>query len=136
MSNLLKSKKKKVNKKRTFNWGVPCLKNAQIKWNFSNTPFLRCINRISPRFYNIRNLMKKQAFSAHPTAHCPPLTISAQLCQHLCRLFITLHPSRTLSKSVHLCKRFKCFTVISTSMGHLARCLCIPFTDTANAYVY
>ena len=44
-----------------------CLKNVQINWNLGNTPFLRCINRFSPSVGKIQDLMKKQAFSAHPT---------------------------------------------------------------------
>ena len=52
-----------------FNRGVPCLKNFQWTSNFGNILFLRCINRISPSVCKIRNLMKKQAFSAHPSMH-------------------------------------------------------------------
>ena len=41
-------------------------KTAVIECGADCIPFLRCINRISPSVCEIRNLMKKQVFSAHP----------------------------------------------------------------------
>ena len=57
--------KKKVIKIKTFNRSVPCINNVQINWNLDNITFLRCINWFSASVCEIRNLMKKQAFSAH-----------------------------------------------------------------------
>ena len=65
--------RKKNYLKKTFNRGVPFLKNVQINRNLVKIPFLRCINRTSPSVCKIRNLMKKQqAFSAHHNRQALP----------------------------------------------------------------